>query len=79
LLFGCDVLVVDESSVGQSKAKCVCSFLQELNDAVKAKFIEEYPEALIEMKPSFFSQFTLVVATQVLKLMFMYFSTLKVV
>jgi amyloid beta precursor protein binding protein 1 len=79
LLFGCDVLVVDESSVGQSKAKCVCSFLQELNDAVKAKFIEEYPEALIEMKPSFFSQFTLVVATQVLKLMFMYFLTLKVV
>ncbi|XP_062153172.1 NEDD8-activating enzyme E1 regulatory subunit AXR1-like [Alnus glutinosa] len=56
--------MVDESSVGQSKAKCVCSFLQELNDAVKAKFIEEYPEALIEMNPSFFSQFTLVVATQ---------------
>jgi len=70
---------VDESSVGQSKAKCVCSFLQDLNDAVKDKFIEEYPEALIEMKPSFFSQFTLVVATQVLKLMFMYFLTLKVV
>lgn len=58
-------LLVDESSVGQSKAKCVCAFLQELNDAVKAKFIEEYPEALIETNPSFFSQFTLVVATQV--------------
>ncbi|XP_059452013.1 NEDD8-activating enzyme E1 regulatory subunit AXR1-like [Corylus avellana] len=56
--------MVDESSVGQSKAQCVCSFLQELNDAVKAKFIEEYPEALIETNPSFFSQFTLVVATQ---------------
>lgn len=79
MLFDCDVLVVDKASVGQSKAKCVCSFLQELNDAVKAKFIEEYPEALIETNPSFFSQFTLVVATQVLKLMFMYFSTLKVV
>lgn len=63
LLFG--YLLVDESSVGQSKAKCVCAFLQELNDAVKAKFIEEYPEALIETNPSFFSQFTLVVATQV--------------
>ncbi|KAF9669526.1 hypothetical protein SADUNF_Sadunf14G0116700 [Salix dunnii] len=47
-----------------SKAKCVCTFLQELNDAVKAKFIEEYPEALIGSNPSFFSQFTLVVATQ---------------
>ena len=58
-------MLVDESCVGQSKAKCVCAFLQELNDAVKAKFIEEYPEALIETNPSFFSQFTLVVATQV--------------
>ncbi|XVF03075.1 hypothetical protein REPUB_Repub04eG0229300 [Reevesia pubescens] len=56
--------MVDESSLGQSKAKCVCSFLQELNDAVKAKFIEEYPQALIDTNPSFFSQFTLVVATQ---------------
>lgn len=59
------ILIVDESSVGQSKAKCVCSFLQELNDAVKAKFIEENPEELIKTNPSFFSQFTLVVATQV--------------
>ncbi|KAI4334092.1 hypothetical protein L6164_018824 [Bauhinia variegata] len=59
--------MVDESSIGQSKAKCVCSFLQELNDAVKAKFIEEYPEALIETNPSFFSQFTLVVATQLVE------------
>lgn len=58
-------LVVDESCVGQSKAKCVCAFLQELNDAVKAKFIEENPEELIKTNPSFFSQFTLVVATQV--------------
>ncbi|XP_004515094.1 NEDD8-activating enzyme E1 regulatory subunit AXR1-like [Cicer arietinum] len=56
--------LVDESFLGQSKAKCVCSFLQELNDAVKAKFVEEYPDALIETNPSFFSQFTLVVATQ---------------
>ncbi|XP_024026682.1 NEDD8-activating enzyme E1 regulatory subunit AXR1 [Morus notabilis] len=59
--------MVDESSVGQSKAKCVCAFLQELNDAVKAKFIEEYPEALIETNPSFFSQFTLIVATQLVE------------
>ncbi|GAV66977.1 ThiF domain-containing protein [Cephalotus follicularis] len=59
--------MLDESSVGHSKAKCVCAFLQELNDAVKAKFIEEYPEALIETKASFFSQFTLVVATQLVE------------
>ncbi|KAL1325013.1 hypothetical protein HN51_035105 [Arachis hypogaea] len=59
--------LVDESSVGQSKAKCVSSFLQELNDSVKAKFVEEYPEALIETNPSFFSQFTLVIATQLVE------------
>ncbi|XP_034701395.1 NEDD8-activating enzyme E1 regulatory subunit AXR1-like [Vitis riparia] len=59
--------MVDESSIGQSKAKCVCASLQELNDAVKAKFIEEYPEALIETNPSFFSQFTLVIATQLVE------------
>jgi len=51
--------------LGQSKAKCVCTFLQELNDAVKAKFVEESPETLIELTPSFFSQFTLVISTQV--------------
>ncbi|KAL3509762.1 hypothetical protein ACH5RR_029163 [Cinchona calisaya] len=59
--------MVDESCVGQSKAKCVCSFLQELNDAVKAKFIEEYPEALIDTNTAFFSQFTLIVATQLVE------------
>ncbi|CAJ1979051.1 unnamed protein product [Sphenostylis stenocarpa] len=59
--------LVDESSLGKSKARCVCSFLQELNDAVKAKFVEESPETLIETNPSFFSQFTLVVATQLVE------------
>ncbi|KAG6527192.1 hypothetical protein ZIOFF_009286 [Zingiber officinale] len=56
--------LLDEDSLGQSKAKCVCSFLQELNDAVKAKFVEEVPDNLIEKSPSFFSEFTLVIATQ---------------
>lgn len=59
------IWAVDGKSVGQSKAKCVCSFLQELNDAVKAKFVEEFPEDLIDRNSSFFNQFTLVVATQV--------------
>ncbi|KAL3635433.1 NEDD8-activating enzyme E1 regulatory subunit axr1 [Castilleja foliolosa] len=59
--------MVDESSVGQSKAKTVCAFLEELNDAVKAKFIEEFPEKLIDSSPSFFSQFTLVIATQLVE------------
>eukprot|EP00252_Welwitschia_mirabilis_P011517 TRINITY_DN25784_c0_g1_i2.p1 TRINITY_DN25784_c0_g1~~TRINITY_DN25784_c0_g1_i2.p1 ORF type:complete len:527 (-),score=124.25 TRINITY_DN25784_c0_g1_i2:341-1921(-) len=55
---------VDEQSLGQSRAKCVCSFIQELNDSVIAKFVEESPEMLVETNPSFFSQFTLVIATQ---------------
>lgn len=66
LLTSMPIFSVDRQSVGQSKAKCVCAFLQELNDAVKAKFVEESPDTLIETKPSFFSQFTLVIVTQVL-------------
>lgn len=56
---------VNQQSLGESKAKCVCNFLQELNDAVEAKFVEESPEMLIETRASFFAQFTLVIATQV--------------
>ncbi|KAK1419530.1 hypothetical protein QVD17_28704 [Tagetes erecta] len=59
--------MVHHSSLGHPKAKCVCAFLQELNDAVKAKFIEEHPLTLIETNPSFFSQFTLVIATQLVE------------
>ncbi|KAK1431880.1 hypothetical protein QVD17_08644 [Tagetes erecta] len=59
--------MVHQSSLGHPKAKCVCAFLQELNDAVKAKFIEEHPLTLIETNPSFFSQFTLVIATQLVE------------
>ncbi|KAL1220435.1 NEDD8-activating enzyme E1 regulatory subunit AXL [Cardamine amara subsp. amara] len=59
--------MVDAKSVGESKAKCVCTFLQELNDAVNAKFVEESPETLISTDPSFFSQFTLVMATQLVE------------
>ncbi|CAN7057047.1 unnamed protein product, partial [Brassica oleracea var. botrytis] len=58
---------VDERSVGQSKAKSTCGFLQELNDSVKAKFIEESPDTLIMISLSFFSQFTLVIATQLVE------------
>lgn len=56
---------VDEGCLGQPRAKSICLFLQELNDAVKAKFVEEAPATLIDTNPSFFSQFTVVIATQV--------------
>jgi len=56
--------LVDWESLGQSKAKSVCALVQELNESVSAKFVEESPEALLESNPGFFSQFTLVIATQ---------------
>ncbi|ONM10908.1 NEDD8-activating enzyme E1 regulatory subunit AXR1 [Zea mays] len=56
--------LLDEGCLGQPRAKSICSFLQELNDAVKAKFVEESPAHLIDTNPSFFSQFTVVIATQ---------------
>jgi amyloid beta precursor protein binding protein 1 len=39
--------------------------LQELNESVLGSYIEESPETLISNNPSFFSQFTVIVATQV--------------
>eukprot|EP00897_Mesotaenium_endlicherianum_P006793 jgi/Mesen1/6141/ME000314S05147 len=56
--------LVDYDSLGKSKAKAVSALLQELNDSVVAKFVEESPEALIETNPGFFADFTLVIATQ---------------
>ncbi|KAF7066835.1 hypothetical protein CFC21_072766 [Triticum aestivum] len=56
--------LLDEGCLGQSRAKSICSFLQELNDAVKAKYVEESPATMIDTNPSFFSQFTVVLATQ---------------
>eukprot|EP00850_Spirogloea_muscicola_P023917 SM000406S15600 [mRNA] locus=s406:33423:37590:- [translate_table: standard] len=57
--------LVDMSNLHQSRAKCVSALLQELNESVEAKFVEEYPEALIESNPSFFADFSLVIATQI--------------
>lgn len=56
--------LVNWESMGQPKAKSVCALLQELNESVGAKFVEESPEALLESNPAFFAQFTLVIATQ---------------
>ncbi|XP_037444148.1 NEDD8-activating enzyme E1 regulatory subunit AXL-like isoform X3 [Triticum dicoccoides] len=56
--------LLDEGCLGHSRAKSICSFLQELNDAVKAKYVEESPATMIDTNPSFFSQFTVVIATQ---------------
>ena len=62
----CISTAVDWESSGCSKAKTVSGLLQELNESVEAKFVEESPETLIDSNPEFFSQFTLVIATQVI-------------
>lgn len=59
--------LVDEGGLGQPRARVVCTLLQELNDSVTAKFVEEDPSALISANPQFFTKFTLVIATQVRK------------
>ncbi|KAJ7522995.1 hypothetical protein O6H91_18G033900 [Diphasiastrum complanatum] len=56
--------LVSWENLGQSKARSVCALLQELNESVGAKFVEESPEALLDSNPSFFASFTLVIATQ---------------
>ncbi|GBG92527.1 hypothetical protein CBR_g55862 [Chara braunii] len=56
--------LVDHESLGQLRAKCVSGLLQELNEGVAARFVEESPETLIEHDANFFSAFTLIVATQ---------------
>jgi amyloid beta precursor protein binding protein 1 len=56
--------MVDLESLGTPKAKCVCAHLNELNEAVSGSFVEDKPEYLIESNPSFFDNFTLVIATQ---------------
>ncbi|KAF8063874.1 hypothetical protein N665_1182s0003 [Sinapis alba] len=53
----------DERSVGESKSKSTCAFLQELNDAVNAKFVEENPDYVDYDKPFFLLS---VIATQLL-------------
>lgn len=56
--------MLDADSLGQPKAKCVCGHLKELNESVNGSFVDEKPETLIESNPSFFTSFTLIIATQ---------------
>eukprot|EP00854_Cymbomonas_tetramitiformis_P014980 gene14980-17708_t len=56
--------MLDADNLGQTKAKCVCGHLKELNESVNGSFVDEKPETLIESNPSFFTSFTLIIATQ---------------
>eukprot|EP00898_Chlorokybus_atmophyticus_P005919 jgi/Chlat1/6328/Chrsp44S05896 len=55
---------VSLDNLGDFRAKCVSSLLQELNESVAGRFVEASPESLIDSNPAFFEEFTLVIATQ---------------
>ncbi|CAI5523815.1 unnamed protein product [Closterium sp. Naga37s-1] len=55
---------LDRTHLGKSRAQAVTALLQELNESVAARFVEESPATLIQDNATFFSEFTLVIATQ---------------
>ncbi|GAX80293.1 hypothetical protein CEUSTIGMA_g7731.t1 [Chlamydomonas eustigma] len=57
--------LVEHSHLGESRAKVVTALLQELNESVAGSYVEEDPSTLMSSNPAFFSNFTLVIATQV--------------
>lgn len=52
-----------KDSIGQSRAKFTLEYLSELNDDVTGDYMEEHPEKLLDTNADFFSQFTIVIAT----------------
>ena len=53
------------SHMGQPRAKGVTQLLKELNEAVSGSFVEISPADLVESNPGFFSDFSVVIGTQV--------------
>ena len=56
--------MVHASSLGTPRAACVAALLKELNDSVAGQYVEEEPAQLLASDPTFFKDFTLVIATQ---------------
>ncbi|KAK3579197.1 hypothetical protein CHS0354_022737 [Potamilus streckersoni] len=52
-----------KDSIGKSRAKVATDLLAELNEDVNGDFLEEDAEKLLDSNPDFFSQFSIVVAT----------------
>ena len=55
---------LDVDSVGKGRASCAVDLLVELNNEVKGFAIEENVGAILKRNPCFFSQFSVVIATQ---------------
>ena len=58
--------LLESASLGKPRAAAVTELLAELNDGVASSYIEEAPSNVIESNPAFFSDFQLVLATQVI-------------
>lgn len=56
---------LQRTNIGKNRAQNVMELLQELNHDVSGHFVEESAETLLDNSPSFFSQFSLVIATQI--------------
>ncbi|KAI9289365.1 NEDD8-activating enzyme E1 regulatory subunit [Umbelopsis sp. AD052] len=54
---------LDTSCIGKSKSLAIVEYLRELNEDVKGHHDERSPEYLIVEEPSFFDQFTMIIAT----------------
>jgi amyloid beta precursor protein binding protein 1 len=57
--------LLERASLGKLRAEAVTGLLSELNEGVASSYVEESPVNLIETNPAFFSEFQLVLATQV--------------
>lgn len=55
---------VTRDAIGSSRGQCAVALLRELNTEVRGSCIEEAVEAILDTKPDFFAQFSLVVATE---------------
>ena len=52
-------------AIGSSRGQCAVCLLQELNTEVKGNYVDEDVEAVLATNPDFFTQFTVVIATEV--------------
>ncbi len=58
--------LLESASLGKSRAAAVTELLAELNEGVASSYIEEAPSNVIDSNPALFSEFQLVLATQVI-------------
>ncbi|KAJ3214764.1 NEDD8-activating enzyme E1 regulatory subunit [Dinochytrium kinnereticum] len=58
---GCNFFL-EQSSIGKKRAKCAAELLGELNEEVAAHHSDEDPISIIESRPEFFKQFSIVIS-----------------